>query len=141
MRRLALILALLALATAGVAACGGDDDDGEEAPTAPQPAEAPADEEAAQPVRVSADPTGALAFEQDSLRAEAGTVTVEFTNDATLGHDFRIEDAAGEDIGGTEVISESQASATLDLEPGEYTYYCSVPGHREGGMEGTLTAR
>lgn len=137
MRRLALVLGLLALASAGVTACGGGDQD-EEAPTPAQPAEAPA-EKGAETVRVSADPTGQLAFEQDALRAEAGTVTFEFTNDATLGHDFRVEDPQGEDVGGTEVISESEQSVTLDLEPGEYTFYCSVPGHREGGMEGPLT--
>ncbi|MGH2953327.1 MAG: hypothetical protein ACRDK9_04795 [Solirubrobacterales bacterium] len=61
MRRLALVLGLLALASAGVTACGGGDQD-EEAPTPAQPAEAPA-EKGAETVRVSADPTGQLAFE------------------------------------------------------------------------------
>jgi uncharacterized cupredoxin-like copper-binding protein len=137
MRRLTLAVVLLVLTSAGIAACGGDDG-GEEPPTPAQPAEAPTGK-AAETVQVSADPTGQLAFEQDSLRAKAGTVTFEFTNDAALGHNFRVEDSKGEDIGGTEVISGSEQSVTLDLQPGKYTFYCSVPGHREGGMEGPLT--
>jgi uncharacterized cupredoxin-like copper-binding protein len=27
---------------------------------------------------------------------------------------------------------------TVDLKPGKYAFYCSVPGHRQGGMQGTL---
>ena len=28
---------------------------------------------------------------------------------------------------------------SLKLAPGNYTFYCSVPGHRQAGMEGTLS--
>jgi plastocyanin len=87
---------------------------------------------------VEADPSGALAFTTDEASAKAGKVTVNFTNPSPVPHDVRIEDKGGKDLGGTEVITESNESTTVDLKPGEYTFYCSVPGHRQGGMEGTL---
>jgi plastocyanin len=86
---------------------------------------------------VAADPNGDLAFTEDEATAKAGKVTVDFTNSSPVPHDVRIE-GDGKDIGGTEVISESNESAKVDLKPGEYTFYCSVPGHRQAGMEGTL---
>jgi plastocyanin len=82
-----------------------------------------------------------LAFASDSAEAKAGKVTVNFTNPQPLTHDVAIEDSSGKTIGKTELVAEGSDSATVDLKPGEYTFYCSVPGHREAGMEGTLTVK
>lgn len=90
---------------------------------------------------IEADPNGALAYTEDSVTAKAGKVTVNFTNPAPVPHDVRIEDSGGEDIGGTEVITESSESTTVDLKSGDYTFFCSVPGHRQAGMEGDLTVK
>jgi plastocyanin len=128
------LVAILALATLmlGVAACGGDEEGAAEEP-APAEAVEPAGGEATT-VQIAADPDGALAYDQTALTAPAGTVTVEFTNEAALGHDFRIEEVEA----GTSVFAAGSESVTVELEPGEYTFFCSVPGHRSGGMEGKL---
>jgi plastocyanin len=90
-------------------------------------------------IDIEADPSGALAFTTDVATAKAGKDTVNFTNSSPVPHDVRFEDSSGEDIGGTETLSEGNESATVELKPGKYTFYCSVPGHRQAGMEGTLT--
>ena len=82
-----------------------------------------------------------LAYASDTATAKAGKVTVDFTNPQPLTHDVAIEDSSGKTIGKTELIAEGSDSAVVDLKPGEYTFYCTVPGHREAGMEGTLTVK
>jgi plastocyanin len=91
-------------------------------------------------LELSAPEDGTLAFDTDALEAEAGEVTIGFDNPAAIEHDVAIE-ADGEEIAKSDLVSESSTEVTADLEPGEYIFYCSVPGHREGGMEGTLTVR
>jgi uncharacterized cupredoxin-like copper-binding protein len=141
MRKLVLLLSILALSAFGLGACGGDDDDDEAADTAaPTEEPAPAGGGAAETVDVSADPGGSLAFEQESLEAPAGSVTFAFDNPASLEHDFCLEDEGG-DLGCTDRVTQSSSELMVDLEPGTYTFYCSVPGHREGGMEGELTVQ
>ena len=71
------------------------------------------------------------------LTAAAGEVTIEFTNDSGIPHNVEVEGNGVEEV--SETITEGSTSLTLTLEPGEYEFYCAVPGHREGGMEGTLT--
>jgi plastocyanin len=92
-------------------------------------------------VEVEADPSGNLAFTSDQITAKAGKDTVNFTNSSPVPHDVHIEDSSGQELGGTDVISEDSASAEVELKPGTYTYFCSVPGHRQAGMEGTLTVK
>ena len=82
----------------------------------------------------------ALAYEEASLETESGKVTIEFKNPSSIGHDVAIE-KDGEEIAGTEVISDGEDETTVELEPGDYVFFCTVPGHREAGMEGPLTVR
>ena len=138
-RFLLVLLTALALVVA-VAACGGDDDDEAEEPAA----EETTTEDTggggggdAVTIMLAADPGGALAFDQTELTAAAGEVTIEFMNDSGIPHNVEVEGNGVEEV--SETITEGSTSLTLTLEPGEYEFYCAVPGHREGGMEGTLT--
>jgi plastocyanin len=91
-------------------------------------------------VKIAADPSGALKFDTTSLEATAGNVTIDFTNDSSLSHDVKLEGPGVEDEG-TDKITGSSTSVTLDLQPGTYTFFCSVDGHRAAGMEGTLVVK
>lgn len=147
MKKLAVLLAL-ALAAMALVACGDDDEGTTTTDTATEEtngAAAGEGEEAGgkagggSTLEFEAGPDTGLAYTSDEETAEAGEVTIEFTNAQSLAHDVAIESANGEQIGQTEVITEGEDSTTVELEPGEYTFYCTVPGHREAGMEGTLT--
>ncbi len=144
-------LLALALAAVALAACGGGDGTSTtSAPTSNEGAAAGGAETqpegvsaggAASTLAFEADPGGDLAYTSDTATAEAGKATVKFSNPQALSHDVAIEDSSGETIGQTDLIEESATSTTVDLKPGEYTFYCTVPGHREAGMEGTLTVK
>jgi plastocyanin len=82
----------------------------------------------------------ALEFSTTHLEAKAGKVTIDFTNPAPLEHNVVIEQN-GKELAGFAPIAEGKESETADLKPGTYTFFCSVPGHREAGMEGTLTVK
>jgi uncharacterized cupredoxin-like copper-binding protein len=87
-------------------------------------------------------PSGSeLAYTTKSATAKAGNVTIEFDNKQSISHDVAIEDSSGKTVGETELVSDGSANAEVDLKPGTYTFFCTVPGHREAGMEGTLTVK
>jgi len=80
----------------------------------------------------------ALAFNTTKLTAKAGKVTIDFKNPSAIPHNVVIEEN-GKELAGFEPIAEGEESESAELKPGTYTFFCSVPGHREAGMEGTLT--
>jgi cytochrome c2 len=89
-------------------------------------------------LEIPAAPSGALYYVFADAKAPAGQIKIESKNDATVDHDIAIEGNGVDEKG--EVVSNGGVSEIdVDLQPGEYTFYCSVEGHREGGMEGTLT--
>jgi plastocyanin len=91
-------------------------------------------------LQLAADPTE-LAFDKTSLSSKPGKVTIDFTNPATLEHDVAIETESGEEIATSALIGKGKTSVSANLAPGTYTFFCTVPGHREAGMEGTLVVK
>jgi plastocyanin len=141
MKRTAAAVVLVA-AVAGAAGCADDSGD---ATAASEP------EDRGTVLKISDTSTpGDWSFDKKTLTAQAGTVTIELHNDSGLGHNVRVHTGkccfkpGFKDLGGTEVLGSTSSDkrdtvkATLDLEPGTYTFLCSIPGHFQAGQHGTL---
>ncbi len=151
MKKLAALF-VLALASVALVACGSSNNSttttsspsGEEAgggAAAESGKESGESKGAGSTLEVETDPSGELAYTTTKASAKAGEVTIDFNNPQSLTHDVAIEDSSGKEVGKTELIGQGETSTTVNLKPGTYHYYCTVPGHREAGMEGTLTVK
>jgi len=143
MNRIFPAIALAALAAlVGASGCGGESND---AAVAKEP------RETGTVLTISdASKPGKWSFDQKRLTAKAGRVTIEFHNASGLGHNVRVHTGkccfkpGYKDLGGTPVIGATNFSkqttvrGTLQLEPGTYTFLCSIPGHYQTGQHGTL---
>jgi len=91
-------------------------------------------------LEIPADPNGALAYVFANAQASAGQLEIDSKNDSSVQHDIAIEGNGVDEKG--EVVSNGGVSKiSADLKAGDYTFYCSVTGHREAGMEGKLTVK
>ena len=88
-------------------------------------------------VEIPTDPTGQLAYKFKNASAKAGKVTVQSKNDASVPHDIALQGGPA----GKVVSGGATSTFTANLKPGSYTFYCTVPGHEQAGMKGTLTVR
>jgi plastocyanin len=145
----ALVLIVLSLAL-GLTACGGSSSSSTTSSSAPATStsaaassspSAPATSAAGGgALAIAADPSGALKFTTTSLSAKPGKVTIQFTNSSSLPHNLTIQQGtSGPVVGGTPTFQGGTKTLTVTLKPGTYTFFCTVPGHRAAGMQGTLT--
>jgi plastocyanin len=123
----------------------------EEAPPPPAPVgqppaagggeqQPPAPPAAASSLDVTSPSDGSLVFDPDGLEASAGSLAIAYSNPSSVPHSLAVEAADGSVLGETQVFSGGEQEVTIDdLAPGEYVFFCTVPGHREAGMEGDLT--
>jgi plastocyanin len=89
---------------------------------------------------LAADPSGAIAYDKSEGNVEAGTVTIKLTNESSLEHNVAVAQGSRQ-LGVSPTIKGSETELKLDLKPGQYEFYCTIPGHRQAGMQGTLVAR
>ena len=139
-----IILPLSIVAALALGACGSSNDTktsgstpSTSAPATTTPAAAPA-AGAGQTVSLAADSSGQLKFDTTTLKAKAGSVTIDLSNPSPVPHAIAIE-GNGVDKDGQTVSTGGHSTVTVDLKPGTYTFYCPVPGHKDAGMKGTLT--
>ena len=135
---------MAALAAVGLAACGGGGGNSTTAASTPAsttPAGGGGAAGGGSTVNISTPGGSTLAYDQKSVSAKAGSVTINFDNKEALQHDVAVADSSGKVLGQTDLVSSGTANATVNLQPGTYTFYCTVPGHRDAGMEGTLTVK
>lgn len=107
--------------------------------TSSTPATAPAS--GSSNLSLAANPEGQLKYNTTSLTAKAGKVSIAFTNMAPEGHNVTVASSSGAVVGATPTFEGGSKTLALNLKPGTYKFYCSVPGHRQAGMEGTLVVK
>jgi plastocyanin len=95
----------------------------------------------AQTLQLSADPSGALKFNKTTLAAKAGNVRIVLSNPAPVPHNISLEGPGGLSKQGPTVSKGGASQVSATLKAGTYTFFCSVPGHRQAGMQGTLTVK
>jgi plastocyanin len=95
----------------------------------------------AETIAVAANPEGQFKFMPSTLSAKAGKVTIAFTNGSPVEHNLTVASASGAVAGATPTFTGGVKNLAVSLTPGTYKFYCTVPGHRQAGMEGTLVVK
>jgi plastocyanin len=91
---------------------------------------------------IAASPTGQLAYVTNKATATAGPVAIEMPNTSGVSHNIAVQQGtSGAVLGASSFIAKGTTTVNVTLKPGTYTFFCQVPGHRQAGMEGTLTVK
>jgi plastocyanin len=91
-------------------------------------------------IAVASPSDGALVFQPNGLEAKPGNLTIDYDNPSQVAHSIAVATANGNVLGETQPAAGGKQTLDIpNLAPGKYVFYCTVPGHREAGMEGNLT--
>ncbi len=82
-------------------------------------------------------PVSGLRYDQKTVHAHAGRIKIVFLNRSAIKHNVNVENGEHE-LGKTATIVHGTTTVFVTLKAGKYNYYCSVPGHEDAGMHGTL---
>jgi plastocyanin len=140
-RSLALSVLAASLIAAGCGSSSSSTSSSASAPAATPTTPATGGTSAGSKVSLEANPEGQLKYNTASLTAKAGAVTIDFKNTASLSHNVTVASSTGSVLGATPTFEGGSKTLSLILKPGLYKFYCTVPGHRQAGMEGTLTVQ
>jgi plastocyanin len=89
---------------------------------------------------VSSPADGGLVYQPNGLTAKPGNVDITYDNPSQVPHSIAVATANGNVLGQVQPFTNGKQSVDLtNLAPGKYVFYCTVPGHREAGMQGNLT--
>jgi plastocyanin len=89
---------------------------------------------------VTSPADGGLIFEPSGLTGKPGSITIDYDNPSPVPHSIAVATANGNVLGEVQPFTNGKEAVQLsDVAPGKYIFYCTVPGHREAGMEGNLT--
>lgn len=133
-----LALAFVAFLVTVGAGCGGDDGGGDT--TTPTQATEPG---GAETTTVKMDE---YSFDPEDAAVKRGS-TIEVTNDGAIEHNLTIErgpdpkEKSTKLAGTSTFLPNKSEDLEVDLKPGKYAMVCTVSGHRELGMTGTITVR
>lgn len=91
-------------------------------------------------IQIDPDPGGQLLYQASGATGTPGAVTIVSINKSAVPHNIALE-GNGLDVKGAIVSGGGTSKIAVVLKVGKYTFYCSVPGHRQAGMVGTLTVK
>jgi plastocyanin len=89
-------------------------------------------------VSTAADPSGALAFTPKVLTAKAGRISVTLANNSSVPHGLTLVDPSGVEVASAPPFTGGRKTFSVAVKAGTYSFYCTVPGHKQAGMVGTL---
>jgi plastocyanin len=137
-------IGVLALSLVAAAGCGGGSKKSNNASTSTSTSTTPTTTTSSgggsSTLKISADPSGALKFTKSTLTAKSGKVTIKMDNPSPVQHAVSIQ-GTGVSASGNTVGKGGVSTVSANLTPGKYTFYCPVDGHRQAGMQGTLTVK